>query len=94
MTLDDWLDGRRPPVPDGFRSWVAEALSSAPEGYDDLQAEGAAALNRALSSVDRPRDGAFDLLVADALVTWASEAAVDLPDGEARLEDLVRSLAG
>ena len=94
MTPEGWLDGRRPPVPPGFRGWVAEALTSAPEAYEDLIWEASRALDRALDPGDRPRGGAFDLLVADALVTWAAEAAMERPDGEVRLEELVRSLAG
>ncbi len=94
MTLESWLDGRRPPVPAGFRGWVADALTVAPEEYGDLARESQRSLERALHPGDRARGGAFDLLVADALVTWAAEAALDLPDGEGLLEELVRSLAG
>ncbi len=94
MTPETWLDGRRPPVPVEFRSWVADALTSAPEEFEDLVREAERALERALDPEGRPRGGAFDLLVADALVTWAAEAALALPDGEVRLRDLVRSLAG
>ena len=71
-----------------------DALASAPAGYEDLVREAERALDRALEPEDRPRGGAFDLLVADALVTWAAEAALERPDGEARLEEFVRSLAG
>jgi hypothetical protein len=73
---------------------VADSLTSAPEEYEELVREACRALERALDPGGRPRGGAFDLLVADALVTWAAEAALERRGGEARLEELVRSLAG
>ena len=73
---------------------MADSLVSAPEAYEDLVREAERALDRALDPGDRPRGGAFDLLVADALVTWAAEAALERGDGEVRLGEFVRSLAG
>ena len=94
MTLERWLGRRVPPVPGEVRSLLADGMGDEPEGVEALVAQGRIALERALAPEGRPRGGAFDLLVADALVTWASADALALEDAEDRLERLVRSLAG
>lgn len=58
-----------------------------------LEARGLDALLRALEAPGRVRESAFRLLAADAYLTWASEALLDLDDPEAALEDLVRRVA-
>lgn len=83
----------------------AGARPSADEGIDGggrdglpdtglLEAAAREALARALAPGDRERDGAFDLLAADAFVTWASQAALDEEDADARLRALVGRFSG
>lgn len=93
MTVQDWLDAQRPPVPPGFRPWVLQHLREAPEGGGVLAAEAEGALRRSLEG-SGARGGAFDLLVADALATWAAQALLELDDAGSRLDELVRTLAG
>lgn len=82
--LGDWLDARRPAVPEGLREWLAvdgdPALSVA--ALTDL---GIAALDRAEVSRRLDRRAAFRLLAADAFLTYACEAAVDEPRVASRL---------
>jgi hypothetical protein len=92
MTVDDWIAARVPPVPSGFRPWLARALAEAPEREGSLGAEARSLLVQA-SEGRGEREGAFDLLVADALATWAAEATLEHEDAQARLEELVRALA-
>lgn len=98
MTLGAWLESRTPPIPPAFRSRVTPA---APERETDTPAatvealvhETQVALTRALSRVPSDREGAFELLAADAFATWAAEAALDLDDPEAALLALARRLS-
>lgn len=90
MTLGEWIDGRTPPVPEGFRDWMRPQDPSAPAGVESLAREAGAALARSLAPEGRPRGGAFDLLAADGFLTWACEAALESQDPSAVLEDLIR----
>lgn len=92
MTVDDWITTRVPPVPSGFRPWLAQALPEAPESQEALASQTRTLLDRA-SAGQGERGGAFDLLVADALATWAAEATLAHEDAPVRLEELVRALA-
>ena len=92
MTLEEWLAGRTPPVPEAFRSWMQPAHPDAPAGLDSLTREAHEALARALSPEGRPRRGAFDLLAADGFLTYACEAALETDDPRAALDGVVRSL--
>lgn len=84
IALGDWLAGRRPAVPDGLKEWLAvddnPALSVA-----DLADLGIAALDQAAVSQRLDRHAAFQLLAADAFLTYACEAAVDEPGVVSRL---------
>ncbi|MEJ2540332.1 MAG: hypothetical protein P8188_10235 [Gemmatimonadota bacterium] len=92
MKLGEWLGRRVPPVPSAFRPWIARELSEAPDGREALTREAVALLERA-SEGEGARDEAFQLLVADALVTWACEAALQEEVPEVGLEELLRTLA-
>jgi hypothetical protein len=93
MTVSEWIAAQEPPVPGGFRPWLERALKEPPEDFGALAAEASAALNRSVEG-EGARDGAFELLVADALATWAAKAVLAQADAERGLEDLVRHLAG
>lgn len=92
MTLEAWLRGRTPPVPETFRAWMRPAHPDAPASVDTLAAEAMGALAAALSPGDLPRRGAFHLLAADGFLTYACEAALEEEDPVAALDGLVRRL--
>jgi hypothetical protein len=74
--------GLRASTPQGEESGVAELLS-------------AAAVHRLSEALRRPgrvRESAFDLLAADALITYACEAALDVEEGAAGLAEIARRL--
>jgi hypothetical protein len=100
--LRSWLDDRRPPAPGVLRSATNEAVAASrrasSEGtggsgrVDDRVARLAEAagerLASALSKPGRVREAAFDLLTADALLTYACEAALEGEDPAAALARL------
>lgn len=77
LTLRAWLDSRTPPAPEPLAQKLADIVGR--EGMDGgvsssiLLERGVATLRSALSD----RDGALDLLAADALITYAMEAAAE-----------------
>ncbi|MEO5903411.1 MAG: hypothetical protein ABIQ55_05300 [Gemmatimonadaceae bacterium] len=77
MTLSEWLATRKPPPPaalvERLRDIIgAEALETQASASVLLE-KGIATLRSALSD----RDGALDLLAADALITYSMEAAAE-----------------
>ena len=99
-TVGEWLDGRVPPPPSELRERVFAALG------DDLRAPDTEAHERCLLAGERllgalladgaaTRAAALDLLAADALVTYAFEAAAEQPDllGK-RADEAMRRLSG
>ena len=87
--LRAWLAGRSPRPPDALPLPIAERSGSM---TDRLAEAGAEALERALEHRGE-RDGAFELLAADALVTYASESAAASPDPEGELLRVLERLA-
>lgn len=85
VNTNEWLASRRPTPPaklaQRLESALAEFLSSPEVTTSDALAVAAAGiLRRLMSEVSRPssrREEAIDLLAADALVTYAIEAAAD-----------------
>lgn len=84
MILDAWLDARRPVPPGALRARIDAALGP------DLHADSGGAAETLLTAGERlvrsllvedatSRDSAIDLLAADALVTYAFEAASERP---------------
>lgn len=79
-----WLDGREPPAPQALAEWLA--VPDRPLGrVDSLVEAGRDALAAALARPGRDRGAAYLLLGADALITYACEAAVEERDVEAGL---------
>ena len=84
MTLSAWLDARRPAPPVRLRARIDAALGSA---LDSDASAAAASCLRAGEELAREllgknatsRESALDLLAADALVTYAFEAASERP---------------
>ncbi len=84
MTVKEWLDERTPAVPAALRARVDDALGAAADG------DAATATTACLAAAERlvkelmlrdctARESALDLLAADALVTYAFEAASKSP---------------
>jgi hypothetical protein len=78
-TIDRWLAARRPAPPPALRARLAEVLPAGAVGVDACLRAGEALLERLLEDDCASRGSALDLLVADALVTYAFEAAADEP---------------
>jgi hypothetical protein len=84
MTLAEWLDVRSPAPPAALRDRIEDALG------DDLFGEATDVPETCLAAAERlirvllgekatSRESALDLLAADALVTYAFEAASERP---------------
>lgn len=91
-TLRDWITSRQPSVPEAFADYMQPAEPDAAAGVDALVAEAGRALGLALQGDARERRGAFDLLAADGFATWACEAALEQPDADKRLNDILLAL--
>ena len=86
--LSVWMAGRRPSPP----ADLGDALAfDRGEGKleDALTAEAKARLAAATARLGRVRESAFRLLEADALITYACEAALALDDPEAALRRIL-----
>lgn len=99
MTVGDWLDTREPVPPPALATELRRALGPAlgADASTVREASLAAAeslLAEALAAGCRTRPHAVVLLAADALVTYAFEAAADAPEalGE-RAAQAVRRLS-
>ena len=99
MTLAAWLDARRPAPPPALRARIDAALGDSLWASEQMAVESClSAGERLVASLLRAnattRDSAIDLLAADALVTYAFEAASDRPDQIApRASDAMRRIA-
>jgi hypothetical protein len=86
---DHWLDERLAEVPSQLRTALLEWLHT-PDGHAGLAESGVRALRRAGGRPER--SAAHDLLVADALITYACERAAVEPDPEAALDSILDSI--
>lgn len=109
MTAEQWLAARQPAPPEPLRERLRERLrgvvggaeagaAGATGAADDVPSvlleRGAAALAGVLDGDASSRDCARSLLAADALVTYAFEAAAETPDGlEQRARAAIARLA-
>ena len=89
MTLDAWLQSRVPPPPPALATRIREAIASASSddgapSADILLDAGEQLLRTLLGADHLTRNGAVDLLTADALVTYAFESAAEQPE---RIQD-------
>jgi hypothetical protein len=90
MTLAGWLDARRPVPPPALRARIDAALADSLE-LDEREAceaclrAGERVVEVLLRDNATTRDSAIDRLAADALVTYAFEAASDRPSELASL---------
>ncbi|MDX2184375.1 MAG: hypothetical protein SFW08_10385 [Gemmatimonadaceae bacterium] len=78
-----WLDARAEPMPPALRARLAEMIGGlvpvtpARAVHETLLVAGEALLARLLNHNRTTREGALDLLAADALITYAFEAAAE-----------------
>ena len=89
--LEAWLRSSTPGVPDRFLPHLLREGSGSVDPWG-LAARGEVALRRALECPGRVRAAAFDLLVADAFLTWACEVMAREEDVSSALEALVELL--
>jgi len=91
--LESWLTARRPEPP----SDLAGALRPVPDSdqpADALTEAGMARLDEARTQPGRVRESAFRLLEADALLTYACEAALETEDPDAALRRILQVIGG
>ena len=86
MTVGDWLDARSPRPPVALQERIRAVLgaslgSDATECAALCVAAGERLVAKLLQNNSTSRDSALDLLTADALVTYAFEAASEQPTG-------------
>ena len=87
-TLSAWMASRRPAVAPDLAAAVA--FGDASGALEDvLVAEGLARLQSARARLGRVRESAFRLLEADALLTYACEAALDAEDPQDALRRIL-----
>ena len=92
--LDAWLADRCPTPPAALRARLRQVLPADGVDAEVCLRAGEALLARLLEDDCAARGSALDLLVADALVTYAFEAAADDPGSlEARAERAMTRIA-
>lgn len=87
-----WVDSRPSPPPVELREAFGGLLEGRSSSSWDLAAGGTEALRRSLTGDEGSRETAFRLLAADALLTYACEAALDEADGGGQLEARLREV--
>lgn len=97
MRTREWLAARQPRPPAALASRIRDLLPDAPADAalpETLVAAADAALRELLRRPARDRAVALDLLAADALATYAFEAAADEPETiERRATEAIRGLS-
>ena len=83
-----WLDEREPAPPLEMREWLT-VQDRGLTLIDALTEAGHEALEQAMQRPGRDRHAAFYLLTADALLTYACEAAADDDDVEEKLRAML-----
>ena len=92
MGVPAFLSARRPPPPRGLRDiLMAEARDGGVAA--GLLGQAMAELELARSSPGRVRESAWHLLAADALLTYACEAALEGSNPPGAFEEILRKAA-
>ena len=89
--VGDWLERRAPPPPPELASWIE--VTDDGEVHESLTAHALASLSRARAAPGRVRESACHLLVADALLTYACEAALDSEEPRETLSRILERAA-
>jgi hypothetical protein len=87
-----WLASRRPAPPADLADGVRRAVTGADSLVGALTAAGGALLDEARARPGRARESAFRLLEADALLTYACEAALETEDPMTALDDILAAV--
>ena len=87
--LERWIAERRPAPPEELATAIGEALAREDVGTgsiaEALASAARAQLDGARARTGRVRASAFSLLLADGLLTYACEAALDTADPDTSL---------
>ena len=96
--LERWLAARRPGPPDALAESLRDGLGAVSEvagaRVEALSEAGRARLEKTRARPGRVRESAFHLLAADALITYACEAALESDDPQASLMRILDVGAG
>ena len=90
--LAAWLEARRPSAPADLAERVTRSAREQPADVDRISAlvrEACDRLDAARARPGRVRESAFELLAADALVTYACEAALETDDPVVSLREIL-----
>ena len=87
-----WIEARQPPAPMDLGPWSRTGVESGSMA-ERITRLARAALDEACAAPGRVRESAFHLLAADALVTYACEAALDEADPIAALRTILLETA-
>jgi hypothetical protein len=77
VDVRSWLAARRVLPPEVMASWLEVEAEEGSPVWECLTRAGVVSLGRARSAPGRIRESAYHLLRADALLTYACEAAVE-----------------
>ena len=88
-----WIDARQPPAPMDLRPWLHTDVESG-SMTERITNLARTALDEARGNPGRVRESAFHLLAADALVTYACEAAPAEQDPAGALRTILLETAG
>lgn len=86
--LGTWVAGRRPQPPSDLQETLRQDVSGGDVVTEPLLEAACERLDAAIARPERLRESAFDLLAADALVTYACEAALESKEPMGALERL------
>jgi hypothetical protein len=87
-----WMEARQPLAPMDLQPWLQGDLGSGPMSQQ-IALLARTALDEARAKPGRVRESAFHLLAADALVTYACEAALDEADPSTALRTILLETA-
>jgi len=91
----DWLAARTPPAPDELKAWLKiPDEGTGPGGRvgtvpGSLVGAGLLHLEKAVARPVRDREAAYQLLAADALITYGCEAASEVGDVRGMLHEVL-----
>jgi len=88
-----WLSRRQPRPPEPLLRWLEQYGATGDSPDRALLGPALQALDRALLNPGRIRSSAFDLLGADALLTYACEAALESRDPASAFDEILREAA-
>lgn len=88
-----FLATRTPPAPAPLGAWLHDVVLDGDGTGAALLDAGLMELDASRSAPGRVRDSAFHLLAADALLTYACEAALGADDPRAALVEIMRQAA-